>query len=385
MTQVSNEQLGNLLEQIREGAKNSVRDVFNAATDPAALIRDGATGSAYNGLGVEVVRGVCRAWGEGKHPLGGIPAVDGFYGSLCKPYLVSIGAWPGDGTLEVPFNGGQCPVVYEATLNGPPIPAGTGQMVMRGTGPISGICIFEVLPSGNYRLGLATASGCVREAASGQASVAPSVYDQWKITSLVRLDGQPDNCGNPPYDYTDAPGTPIDPGSDEPVTIPGPYGDFNVNVSFSNSGDIIICPIDQPNVPCVSIPGPSEPKGPQNPVNPGPHSPDDQGEPGTPQVTGDGGAVDGEAPEGQVLVGVRLELVAAVSPARPDPTPNGTFYRGAVYVYMGADGGLDLQPEGSIVKFPQFFFAPETSTKWSVVANLGYSVRVIPYYRQVDS
>jgi hypothetical protein len=385
VAQVSNEQIGDLLNQVKEGVRNSIRDVFNAATDPAGLIRDGAAGSAYNGLGVEAVRGVCRAWGSGKHPLGGIPAVDNFYGSLCKPYLESINAWPGDGTLTFPtFSGGQCSTVYSSYASGTTTSSNTGATTpfndaLGMQGPVlewfyflDGTSLKRRYRDSNFP--------------NGTTSVVRNNVASFNISqTIVRNDGQPDNCGDLPVDYSNAPGEPIDPGADEPVNIPGPYGDFDINVSFGDDGDIILCPPNNVDVPCVSIPGPSEPKGPQNPINPGPHSPNDQGEPGTPQLTGDGGAASGEAPEDSILVGVRVELVNAQSPARPDVTTNGTFYRGALYCYLGSDNGLDLQPEGAIVKFPQFFYAPEVSTKWNVIANLGYSLRVIPYFRRVDS
>ena len=122
------------------------------------------------------------------------------------------------------------------------------------------------------------------------------------------------------------------------------------------------------------------PFGPMPTLPPSP-PPGDQGTAGSPESATPGSPAEGEAPPGEVLVGLRLDLVS--TPVHPNTYAPGVF-RGAAYIYMGGPEGLDQDYAGSMLSDGQFVFAEQDNlTRWRVAANIGYSWSVTPYYREV--
>jgi hypothetical protein len=142
-------------------------------------------------------------------------------------------------------------------------------------------------------------------------------------------------------------------------------------------------PIQLPNLPLPNIEGPSlfpEGESPGDPEG-------DPGTPGTPVDIPEGDEAEETAPDGEELVGVKVEFTTVPGkPRQPSNVIGPQFYIGGAYVFMGVDGqGLELQGEGSLIESGQFFFAARPSDKWRVVAALGYAVKVTPYYREVST
>jgi hypothetical protein len=188
----------------------------------------------------------------------------------------------------------------------------------------------------------------------------------------------PDDCGDLPPEHRPPP--PItDPLP--PTTVPTPGIDIDVDVDidpdgaiqieFNIDGDITFSPRQNPNDDEEF----SDPLGPK--------FPGDKGSPGTPVPVEEGGNANGEAPPGTVLVGVDVEVTQALAPANIQTLPGYVVYRAACYVYLGSGTSLDQQPEAATLISPQFFYAPDGSTKWSVYAGWGYTLLVTPYYREV--
>jgi hypothetical protein len=84
-----------------------------------------------------------------------------------------------------------------------------------------------------------------------------------------------------------------------------------------------------------------------------------------------------------VLVGLKFRIVQ-VPPHAREFAPG--VYRGAAYIYMGGDDGLDQDYAGSMLRDGQFVFAEkENLTCWRVDANVGFKLVVTPFYREVES
>jgi hypothetical protein len=103
---------------------------------------------------------------------------------------------------------------------------------------------------------------------------------------------------------------------------------------------------------------------------------------GTPGDTGSGGEEEGEAPEDEELVGLRIVILS--SPANAPQYSDGLF-RAVCFVFMGNENGLDLDPAGSVLRSGQMVLAERPRlTKWLVAANIGFNLRITPYYRNIE-
>lgn len=311
--------------------------------------------------------------------------IEASIGDACRQYL-------GDGmpTASPPFVGGQCPTRYNVTvvytdqfrnlLTNPWVDRWFSA-VRNVMGPIQGIVESAqgalIQGTGDWAFtGFSnpSQSACVTN---------PNHFRNCKIeiVSCVRADGLPDNCGNRrPKLPTRSPSAPPDPGPPPgggqpplfgprgtPIFRPGPFR------SPYDEDDEDCPPIDpyHPDDGDEEDPyyGPDRPK------------PGDPGDPGDPRNTGDGGDTEGEAPPDTELVGLKINLTKIPSHAKQYADG---VYRGALYAYMGTNAGLDQDYAGSMVSDGQFILAERPGlTKWRVVANPGYSVRVTPYYREV--
>lgn len=135
-----------------------------------------------------------------------------------------------------PFVGGQCPVFYEVTfqITDPRDPSRPSQKVQL-KGDIAGAeARYTTLsPSSfGFSLGILARDNSGRRIFSQQAGGNESTeaaQKQWKIrvVSVVRLDGQPDNCGSLPATYPVAPLPPTGGYTSSPTTIT-----YNDNSNF---------------------------------------------------------------------------------------------------------------------------------------------------------
>ena len=300
-------------------------------------------------------------------------------GQTCRPYLGSNAPGP-----DVPFTGGQCPVLYTVTVTGnfPGAPGGVGTATRVGLGPVEGVCWGSATVHGTHPVGVRFATGCVT-GGSGYGSTYTANLPSLHITNIVRNDGQPDNCGNlRPTQPTRKPGAPPDPGPNPPGGGQPP--------TWSPRGPVfhpgpIKSPYDEPDSPVPPI-DPWNPRGggPDDPFyGPDHPKPGDPGEPGNSEETTDGGEVDGEVPDGHELVSLLVEVTHSPNGANKY---SGVYYRAVCWVFMGNEEGLDMDYAGSMMGDHQLVLA-ETSglTHWRVKANLGYSVRVTPFSREVES
>jgi len=281
---------------------------------------------------------------------------------LCKPYWDSQGydaPEPGD----PPFSGGQCVgveynVTTEVAFGGAPTP-----IVRSGQGPIS----LEIQPAptpGQFE-GQVIANGVIILGISGATSIV--------ITSIVRQDGQPDNCGDPPGDLEPGPNPPPDP-TFPPGEEPG----------FDPDGQpfFFVPPIDSPigGDPIDVPPQPSP-----DPSSPGDNTPTDPGDAGDPEETGPVGEASGCAPDGSELTGVFVEIVEFPENAARFQNNQRQPFRGAGYIAMGWENLLGVDMSGGVINLAQFFHAQQRGiTCWRVTANIGFDLRCTPYYRELN-
>lgn len=312
----------------------------------------------------------------------GNPAIP-LLGLVCEPYFANNGISPPE--YVPPFTGGQCQVNYTVTIQSEVFPFsdcstfGPSISANGFSGPILGLVTRTENPSGD----LCTPAGNAIYLRHGnpvvESLVAGAGYGATaSILSVVREDGLPDNCGDPPPEVQPGP----NPSPTNPTIPPDeqPYDDPIYGPTLPLP-PIIIAP-ELPDFE-ISI----------DPFGNGGGTPNlDPGEPGEPVETGlpgggggggggGDGVAEGEAPPGQELVGVRLDLVEAL----PLSAQYGDgIYRGGAYIYMGGPNGLDQDFGGSQVKDGQFFYAErEGLTKWRVASNVGLNWSVVPFYREV--
>lgn len=323
-------------------------------------------------------RAACRAYAANPDGLTGDRAVNAE--TACRPYLDDIGQGSSP-SVATPFSGGQCPGIgYDVNLTSVGNPGGgLGTSQRSGVGPVGGV-IFSDNGFGNFGIGVQFASG-PEFSGGGQANTQAPFRASWRITSIVRQDGQADNCGDPPPAVT------------QPIPEPDPIGNpfrFNPDPSIDVPITVTIGPDGQVNFDFGGGPTETDPFAPSGGGDGGGGgAPSVPGTAGDPQDTGSGdagtgvgGDAEGEAPPGQVLTGVKIDILTAPS-SRVRYTTE--IDRGVVYVYMGATEGLALEPTGSLVRSGQFFPSQKDYfTRWQVRARFGYDIRATPYYRSQD-
>lgn len=153
-----------------------------------------------------------------------------FYNRLYRlpPDFLNVGAYLQRGICDIPgptnvpasFQGGQCVgVLYRVTAQGRTF-GSNGTSVREGIGPVEGMCFGAPNQFGATAIGVRFAgSGCVT-AGTGNANCSPTDQGTWNITSIERVDGQPDQCAPTPAPT-------------EPFTVTGPL------VWIDNSGQEI--------------------------------------------------------------------------------------------------------------------------------------------------
>lgn len=379
-----------LTDFLFDAAEFGLSESFYAATDFPGFVADDSQTAPHLALGRAITRLSCRRWARGEAPQN-LPGFDAAWGSICEPYLDSLGEWPGDGTLAPPFRGGQCPVSYNATweqrtYNGNTLSyewvprSYTGGALLGpvtvDAGPGVGGCpsgtseSTETLRGSNGTAVLIGFGGC--------SDVSPG----YRNLVLTRADGQSDNCGSVPPLYDPAPPRPGLPSIPRtPVRIPG-IGPVDIDVTFDPDGNINV---DLPDIGVgVELPNPFDGPGDggDGGGGGGGPAPGDDGQPGGGVTAAPGEDAEGEAPPGQVLVGLKMNMTTIPESAREYAAGR---YRGAAYIYMGGSAGLDQDFAGSILEDGQFVYAEKDNlTRWRVRANNGFVFNVVPYYREAE-
>lgn len=371
-------------EQLLKFAKDQTIGAFRDVADqlesgvPEYLL-NGQPSSLLGQISLSTNRIICRTWARG----GTSPNLDELYASVCRPYLESINEWPGERTFAPPFDGGQCVTDYTVELGHTSIVTGTPTTIRTpgNQGPIASIDFEEGPPGSGSFPGSVSLTLTVRseDGSVKSDSTFNCVPGSSGGITVSRDDGQPDTCGNPPPEFGNRP-NPI-PGPVPPVSIPTPGGDdFVVDVTINPDGSITLCSGDD----CITFnPLGDDGKGNPNPF--GPSAPGDKGNPGASVTGSPNDSIEGQAPEGEYLVGVLIDLVNAEPFVNRQAGVNFDVYRGSCYVYLGTDGALDQQPEAAAAIFPQFFYAPEGSTHYAVRINPGYTLQVTPYFKPFEA
>jgi len=307
---------------------------------------------------------------------------------ICTPYW-DDNNWDGPIPGVPAIVGGQCAERYEFVATTDRGQGSTGEASsLVANGPITGA---RVVGSGSPSVTLqincrgVDLGSCFNSfppvVAQGWYSYRSGINVAWTtpvISGMNRCAGAGDPCGDSPTGPPQpGPNPPPDPG---PIGGPVPTDDPN---NPTGPPLIPLPPYQDPIYGPTPIVGPTGPPG--NPGDPGggapPPPPGDIGSPGSPGDTEDGGETEGEAPEGEVLVGLKIVILASRPKAR-QYSPG--VFRGAGYIYMGVIDNLDQDYGGSMLKSGQFFFAEkENLTHWRVSANNGFNFRVTPYYREV--
>lgn len=373
--------------------RNTIRDTFDGySTGAPQWIKNGTPESLIQRLNQSAARQTCRRWARN---VDNLPADrNAAYANLCQPYLQDIGEFPGNPDIEAGFSGGQCPIEYYVVVTYDIYLVSNGSFFTSITADSQAAGNIKVLgPIGSAFYGTGSAvhpcggdqgAGC--QAALGSyvwsCNSSPNTFEfrNVRIASVRPVNsGQADSCGDPPVEYEEPP----------PITTPLPPTRFNPSVDVDFNFDVDILPDGKINIEFdtdVQVPvevevdpfgGGGAGGGGSPPVPPG-----DRGDPGGEFDTEDG-PPEGEAPPGKILTGVLVDAISIANFVNKTEVPGGVVYRGVCYVLMGGEAGVDLQPEGSTVIFPQFFEAPENSTKWKVYANNGYRLSVIPFYRDI--
>lgn len=383
------------LEGISSSVGEFAADLFEgagpyAATETGKFLRDGIPpipGYIIPIVGVEVGRRACKRYADNADVFDSGSAAQ--FENLCRPYLDDIG-YGSPPSIRRPFTGGQCEVDYYLIYAWKPVntDGSLGAEVQQPSvtipGPIRGL---EGRGAAGARQIVVT-YGAGQEAILRQSSAQQGDFQEVRIVQAVRLDGQPDSCGNPPPEVTN-PGpdpSPLPPG---PTPFnPGPGIDIDIDVDIDIDpvlGPRIVFDIGDGPVTIDPFPdGDGEDGGDDDggsPVSGLP--PGDIGSPGTPEPTGEDGKASGCAPANSVLVGVKVNILTA-PPFASEYDP--LVRRGACYVYMGTSSNLALEPAGVALRSGQMFFAPlDNLTCWEVNANSGYVLQVIPYYRALEA
>ena len=245
-----------LWNQIRRGIVRNLADLGSGVRDPAGFVADDniAPGPARDTQAV--MRYLCRQWARGNLPTTDL--ADAVNGSACRQYLENIGEYPDEeGSYQLPFQGGQCETNYSYTIRvtGQAAGAGGGYVpidqnfsfqtgglpvspptVEYLTDPPPGINSMNVrgVRDGDPNGYLAAYSWCAAPGdCQGQISV--------EVISITRLDGQPDNCGDPEAEYERPAFKPGLPPVDLP-TFDTPIGPYQPDIRIEPDGPKIYPP-----------------------------------------------------------------------------------------------------------------------------------------------
>lgn len=357
-------------------ARDLLRDAaeLTSGRDPN-YIRDAQPDSVFEAIPLAAARQGCRRYADKPEQYSGRRQAR--VERACRPYLDSIG-YGEQPSIEVPFRGGQCSDVYTVNYTLNPDNAGSTTGFLQARGPIAGIRREQaqtgswITTLGCHGLVLSGSPNCRQIAEQGFAyrniggAKAPADGPGPRINSITPCGL--DNCGSPPPDITyPVPPTP-GPVREPFVRVP----DIDVDIDIEVNPDLTI-DVDFGTGPITIDPFGDEGGG---------GGAGEPGTPGSPSDTGAGGDAEGEAPEGQVLTGLRIDFVEP--PIGGNEYAPGVF-RAVCYIYMGTAEGLDHDPAGAMLRSGQFVYAEKDFlTRWAVSANAGYNLRVTPYYSPLE-
>lgn len=358
----------NAVKTVTDGVKGLVGITNDLFSDRPGFIQGGGGSWPLADAVRSVSQYNCRQWARADKS-GFSARVNAGNAALCNPYLDDIGMLPDDGSFPAPWLGGQCATSYSVPIWVRQVDGSEGVVTnLSVTGPISSITRTFVSPN-VYRFDVVGAGG------SAATTTQPNLtFGAEPRSGFYDPVGTPNDCGNPPGDDYEAPGSTTggpSPDTNITINIPG-IGPTTVTVEPNEDGDPVVCFIEAGV--CVEIPisGGGQTAPPSGP-------PPGGGTAGTPQATGEGGEAEDDAPEGEMLWGLKINITSF--PANPNEYAPGV-YRAVCYVYIGDDDGLDHDPAGAMLRDGQFVFAErDYLTKWKVVANDDYNLTVTPYYK----
>lgn len=380
---------GSIIDRVAAEIPNLFNDAASQiGTGEGEYIRAGDPKGVVGKIGQAVGRSYCRQYGAdpGAARFGNAARIE----NACRPYLDDIAPDQG-ATISVPFEGGQCESRYRFLLRAEGVsgvPSSEVQSLGWYRGPITG---FSTTVSGDRTLGFVTAnSGPVQFASNvpqPQGIQSRQVFDVATVDRGVftgeivdSVAGEPDDCGNPPPVVRQP--RPVGDPNPPPFRFnPDPDIDVDIGVDVGPDGDIIFDigtgPVSVDPFP--DGPGGGGPDGGGNDPVGGPGSPGGGGD------TGPGGDEEGAAEAGEELVGVLVEILDAPQGANRFFSNSELVYRGPYYVAMGYPGRLGLDMSGGTAETLQFFHAQQRGlTDYRVRANVGFNLRVTPYYRDLQ-
>jgi len=381
--------------------------IFDDALDTlregeAQYLRDGNPQSLPGKISQAAGRSACRIYSTGSVNLN--PAAAEKYERACRPYLDNIYP-PSPPAIGQPIRGGQCAgLFYNVTyLSEDRASFGTNctpfanpitrNDLIGGTMPVLGPIgpIAESLvprpnnsPNGDQSFSIMTGSGprSLNLGGSVTQSYAIACGPSYRISNFVavRSNGAADTCGNPPPVVRQPRENP-DPTPPPFRFNPDPFIDIDVDVDVDVDGRITVNVGTGPITvdPFGGGGGGGDSGGGGN---------DPVGGPGTSGGSGDtgaGGTEEGSADAGEELVGVLVQVLSAPEGANRFFNNSELVYRGAYYVAMGYPGRLGLDMSGGTAETLQFFHAQQRGlTDYRVRANVGFNLRVTPYYRNLE-
>lgn len=362
---------------LADRARQLLRDAaeLTSGRDPN-YIRDAQPESVFEALPLAAARQGCRRYAD--NPGGYSGRRQARVERACRPYLDSLEYGEGP-KIKLPFRGGQCEQVnYTVTIRSVNYPfsdcSNFGPAITSNgfTGPIRGLRFGVENPSGELCTPGRNVAYLVHGPVGNETRVAGAGYGvEASIVSIVPENPQSPDCGNPDPDIEDPTPPPVPGPRREPfIRVP----DIDIDIEVEVNPDLTI-DVDFGTGPINIDPFGDEPAGGGGSGGPG--------EPGAPVGTGQGGDAEGEAPPGQILTGLRIDFVEPPIGGK-EYAPG--VYRGVCYIYMGTEDGLDHDPAGAMLRSGQFVYAEKDYlTRWVVTANMGYNLRVTPYYRPAEA
>lgn len=211
-------------------AENTLND------GPGALLEPNP-GGAVDSVAQAIARQTCRRYADGVEGLDDDTSVS--LEKVCRPYLDNIG-YGQPPEVKLPFRGGQCPVAYRFTWQQRQGSTASGfswsnNIITGYTGPLrvvdestgSELCTGPGESFARQRL-IGSGVNQDRLLSNGCSDIPPG----WRLISLVRTDGQPDDCGSG-VPLIDQPEPPDNPGPVTEPYNPNPGVDIDITVNLN--------------------------------------------------------------------------------------------------------------------------------------------------------